>query len=138
VAHPPSQREPAVAFGLNAWLIAFPGIVGVTFIDWMTGRDLGLSLFYLGPIWWLAAKSGRPAGIGGAVVAAAGWWLAEAWGGPPRIAATTVLWNALIRLGIFVVVAWLVGEVRLRRAAEQRVAAAAGELEESAAAHLGL
>jgi signal transduction histidine kinase len=130
VAHPPSQREPAVAFGLNAWLVAFPGIVGVTYIDWMTGRDLGLSLFYLGPIWWLAAKSGRPAGIAGAVVAAAGWWLAEAWGGPPPIAAVTVLWNALIRLGIFVVVAWLVGEVRLRRAAEQRVAAAAGELEE--------
>ena len=129
VTLPASQHEPTGSFGLNAWLVAVPGIAGIAFVDWMTGRDLGLSLFYLGPVWWLAAKSGWLAGMGGAFMAAAGWWLAEAYGGAPKIAAMTVTWNALIRLGIFVVVAWLVAEVGLRRAAERRGAAAALELE---------
>lgn len=88
-------------------VVALLAVVLVAALDWMTGRDLGLSLFYALPIFAVSRSAGAPAG---AVVALAGsvlWGLSDALSGEPYAPAWLPWWNAANRLGFFLIVVWL-------------------------------
>lgn len=94
-----------------AWVMFF----GV--IDWLTGPELSLSVFYLPAVIWVAWFSGRWPAIGMAACAALTWLIAQVVGDAssnPLILG----WNAFVRFGFFLVTAVLTSEVMIRRRAE--------------------
>lgn len=98
--------------------LSLVAVAAIGWLDFTTGPEFGVSLFYLLPIAASAWLLGYVPGIAVAVIAAAAWLLADmAWH------AETLLvyqWNAFTRLVIYVVVAWLVA---LARADRERLAA---------------
>jgi len=60
------------------WMVAgFVLIVGVGFLDYLTGYEISFSLFYLIPISLLAWFAGRRFGVAASFVSALVWLLAE-------------------------------------------------------------
>jgi diguanylate cyclase (GGDEF)-like protein len=77
--------------------------------DYLSGPDIGFSLFYLLPIVYGSWHGERGLGIGLALLAAAFWLAADvAWAGVTIVS----MWNGFTRLGIYVSMAWLIGRVR--------------------------
>src|ERR1700728_2120926 len=110
-------------------LVLALGLLGVIgYVDYVTGRDLYLSAFYLLPISWVAWAAGRLGGIIMATLSAAAWLAADlAWGYEYH---QTLLpyWNASMLLVLFVVVVyWLTAFHRtfesLQDIVQQRTAA---------------
>jgi diguanylate cyclase (GGDEF)-like protein len=84
--------------------------VGIGVVDYVTGPDLGFSLFYLVPILWSAWRTGRPAALGMAVLASTCWLTADAgWHGVNGV----TIWNGFTRLGIYTSMAWLTSRLRV-------------------------
>ena len=96
-------------------LIACALIAGFGIVDYITGPELALSIFYLLPImlvaWWLNRRSAVYVSIGGAMV----WLLADVlsreWYVPPSIP-WIPYWNAVVRLGFFLIVTYILSELR--------------------------
>ena len=84
----------------------FVAAIGV--LDYVTGYQLSFSAFYLLPIFAFAWLLGRWGGIGGAVASAAVRTLADALGGHVYPYLSYAVWNTLMRLVLFVVVALLI------------------------------
>ena len=101
----PSSR-PLVTVAL-AGCVVFLGVA-----DYLTGPDVGFSLFYLAPIVWSAWYLDRPTSLA-LVLLAAGFWLGAevGWRGVNVIS----LWNGFTRLGIYLGMAWLTGRLRLEQ-----------------------
>jgi diguanylate cyclase (GGDEF)-like protein len=98
-------------------LAASVGLLVVAAVDLTTGAELSLSLFYLGPVALLAWRSGVSGGVAGAVVAAMVWYAVDTAGGHTYTHPLIPLWNALVRLGFFMIVSLLL--VRLHRGMER-------------------
>ena len=86
-------------------------VIGVA--DYLTGPDLGFSLFYLAPIVWSAWHINRATTFA-LVALASGFWLGAeiAWRGVNLVS----FWNGFTRIGIYLGMAWLTSRLR----AEQR------------------
>src|SRR5438045_5052440 len=98
----------SVSFAQAAVLAAC--IAGIGVIDYLTGPDIGFSLFYLIPIVWSAWRTTRSIALGLAVLASASWLAADMpWHGVNAVS----LWNRLTRLGVYVSLAWLASRARL-------------------------
>ncbi len=100
-------------------LIALLGgsVVAIAAADYITGPDIGFSLFYLIPVVVAGRQAPRVAAVALACAAALGWQIADtAWHGPTVIS----VWNGLTRLGIFLGAAFLMSRLRedQRRLAE--------------------
>jgi diguanylate cyclase (GGDEF)-like protein len=96
----------------SAFFIAMPLIVAVGWLDYITGPDIGFSLFYLLPIAAVAWYSGRWFGVAAAVTAAACWQVADvAWNSSLGIS----LWNGFTRFAIYTMTAWLMDRVHADR-----------------------
>jgi signal transduction histidine kinase len=78
------------------WLIGF--------LDYVTGRDLALSAFYLIPICWAAWVAGRRAGFTLAIASAATWLIADLMSGYAYPHPFIPYWNALMLLTFFLIV----------------------------------
>lgn len=84
-------------------------VAAIAAADYLTGPDIGLSLFYLVPIVIAGRQTRREVAFTLAIAAAAGWQFADAaWHGVTVIS----LWNGLTRLGIFTGAAFLMSKVR--------------------------
>jgi diguanylate cyclase (GGDEF)-like protein len=101
------QSHPIVA----ALLVGSVVVIGVA--DYLTGPDVGFSLFYLAPIVWCAWHINRVMSFA-LVALASGFWLAAeiAWRGVSLVS----FWNGFTRIGIYLGMAWLTSRLR----AEQR------------------
>jgi diguanylate cyclase (GGDEF)-like protein len=99
--------HPFVAILLAASVV----IIGAA--DYLTGPDLGFSLFYLAPIVWSAWHVNRATSLA-LVALASGFWLGAeiAWRGVNFVS----FWNGFTRIGIYLAMAWLTSRLR----AEQR------------------
>ncbi|MDD5274370.1 MAG: GGDEF domain-containing protein, partial [Methylovulum sp.] len=82
-------------------------IAGIGIADFMTGSELSFSLFYLLPIVLVTWFSGRSFGLAISVIAAITWLVADTLAGHIYSHAIISYWNALMRLGFFVVVTLL-------------------------------
>ena len=82
-------------------------VIGVA--DYLSGPDIGFSLFYLAPVAAGGWYRGRSHAVGLALLAAAFWIGAEvAWRGVNVVS----MWNGFTRLGIYLAIAWLIAQVR--------------------------
>lgn len=95
------------------WLwLGFALVLVVGAVDLLTGYELAFSLFYLLPVSIIAWFAGRSLGTLAALISSAVWLLADTAAGHEYSHPAIYLWNSLIRLGFFVVVASLLTTLR--------------------------
>ena len=81
-------------------------------LDYLTGREISFSIFYLGPVSLLTWASGRRLGLFLAFVAATVWGVVDVAGGHQYSHALLPVWNAFVRLGFFSITVWLIADTR--------------------------
>jgi diguanylate cyclase (GGDEF)-like protein len=95
-------------------------LVGVT--DYVTGREVSLSIFYLAPVALVTWRAGRNPGVAVSVIAATVWGGVDLAGGSPYSSPLIPVWNSLVRLGFFIVTLLLIDAVRRAHAFERALA----------------
>jgi diguanylate cyclase (GGDEF)-like protein len=110
---------------LPRWLIvilaaAILAIVG--FVDLITGEEIGFSIFYVIPVMLMAWYLGMVAGIVTSFVAAATWYVADIGTGHIYSSSAIPVWNAVVRLAFFLLVAFLLYIVKSVLEQEQDLA----------------
>jgi len=115
-----AAKERYVATSLRRRRVAFTAlliliVIAIGYVDYITGPDIGLSLFYLGPIVAGAWVAGHRASILVALTAAVSWFLADYL---LRVSLLLSLWNGLTRLVIYVGQGYLVAALREDRIRE--------------------
>ena len=106
----------------------------ISLIDWVTGGEVSVSIFYLLPIAYGAWHGNLRVGLPLAVAAAAAWLMVERTGDTIHTHPFIPIWNAAARLGVFVVVTLLMCRVRqltlnLESLVEARTTALADEVQ---------
>jgi diguanylate cyclase (GGDEF)-like protein len=95
------------------WSLVVILLVGLGVIDYYTGPELAISLFYLLPIslasWALGKNPGRLSALLSALI----WQSSNLLAGERVSGPLVVLWNTLARLGIFLVVSSLISEIHM-------------------------
>ena len=82
-------------------------ITGVWTVDVLTGPEVSLSIFYLIPIVLVTWFAGRRFGIATSICSAVAWFLADGLSGQVYSNGWIRYWNAVVRLGFFAVVTFL-------------------------------
>jgi diguanylate cyclase (GGDEF)-like protein len=101
------------------------GILYVSFIgvlDYLTGNEISLSLFYLAPIVMVTWFVDKNAGLVISFLATLSWLVAVYAAGQRYSHASIYFWNLLIRAVFYVIVTYLVAELQKARR-EERLAA---------------
>lgn len=120
------ERQLSQGSTLLAVFVSALGLALIAFVDIVTGNELSLSLFYLGPIALFAWRTGVAGGVVASIVGAATWYSADVLGGHVYAHPLIPMWNAMVRLGFFVIVCVLL--LSLRRAVERETALARTDL----------
>ena len=84
---------------------AMVAIIG--YLDMLTAYKISLAAFYILPIFVLSWGAGRWGGIGVGIASAAARTLADLLSGDPHSSVLSLVWNALMRLIIYLVIAIL-------------------------------
>ena len=87
--------------------VAACGVLIVGGLDYLTGYEVAMSLFYLGPVAIAAWYSGRLAGSAIAVLSCVSWFIADLGAGHEYLHPAIPFWNSLIRFGFFYITALL-------------------------------
>jgi len=110
------------------------GLVMLTvigFVDWITGYQVSLLVFYILPILYVLKRAGLGFAFAMAVVAALVWVIADIGAGDPYPDILTPVWNAGIRLSIFLLVLILFSaRDQLRQTVEKRTESLHREIQE--------
>jgi len=108
----------------HGWVLAVCGVgmalVGT--VDFLTGGDVVLSIFYAAPIALAAWVVGRWAGVVFAVVATALWTIGDVAGLDQSWGQAVVWWNFAVRLAFFVIVVIILVALKDSLDEEQRLA----------------
>ena len=102
------KKSASFLLTLGLLLVAILG-----FLDYFTGPEIAFSLFYLIPISMMAWLLGRWKGDLVSVVSAISWLIADLSAGHPYSQPLIPYWNMLARLGVFLIVSHLLGELRV-------------------------
>jgi diguanylate cyclase (GGDEF)-like protein len=95
------------------WIITgFLLVTVVGLLDFLTGYEIGFSLFYLFPIGLLAWFEGKQLGIWAAVLSAIVWLFADIASGQIYSHPAIYFWNSMIRFGIFIIVTLLLSALK--------------------------
>ena len=86
------------------------GIVGI--VDYLTGREFSFAIFYLIPIAFITWFTGRVPGILAAVASALTWFFDEYTGTDLAAYPAVPFWNAAVILGFFLVVSYILAELK--------------------------
>jgi PAS domain S-box-containing protein len=92
--------------------ISYALLIAVGAIDYFTGNKISFSLFYLGPIILVAFYSNRRNGFIIALVGALIWMVVDMLGSSHSYIAPVLYWNSLIRLGFFMIIVLLIGQIK--------------------------
>lgn len=98
------------------------GILIVEGVDYVTGNEVSMALFYLGPIALATWYAGRGAGVAFALISCVAWLIADQATGGHYSTAAIPVWNALVRLGFFLITAHLLAALRESLVAQHRLA----------------
>jgi len=120
---------------LAATVAAVALAIAVGVVDYLTGRELVVSAFYLLPTLLVAWVAGRWSGLVVGTLCTSVWFLSDLLCGPAYQHPLIPVWNAMMLLVFFVVVVWLLTEFRhshyqLEKTVERRTAALQAEVEE--------
>jgi diguanylate cyclase (GGDEF)-like protein len=89
-------------------------LCGVALLDFFTGVELSFSLFYLIPIAFFSFAFSASVGIGIAFISAAVWLLVDVLT-TAHSDTFAYLWNTIIRLGFFLLPAWMLRSLEQER-----------------------
>jgi signal transduction histidine kinase len=93
-------------------LAGLAGVALVGLLDWMTGTEISLSILYLLPIGLTVWFAGQAAGVAVSLLAAGVWLTLDLQGGSLYSHPVIPYWNALVRLGFFLLTTFLLSRVR--------------------------
>jgi hypothetical protein len=82
-------------------------IIALGYLDYVTGRELAISAFYLLPTLLAAWVAGRWSGLVVGSLCTCVWFLSDLLSGPAYQHPLIPVWNAMMLLVFFVVVVWL-------------------------------
>lgn len=99
-------------------VIGLAWIIGCGMIDWLTGPEISLSVFYIPGVAVVAWNYGRLPTGAMAFFAAVVWLLVQLSSDKTYSSSFIPYWNAGIRLGFFLITAYLIFEVRARQRTE--------------------
>ncbi|HEX9251802.1 MAG TPA: SpoIIE family protein phosphatase, partial [Ignavibacteriaceae bacterium] len=102
-----SKMNRTSLIGSSILLLCFIG-----FIDWSTGTELSISIFYLIPIAICAWFVNKWTGVVLAIISITIWFLSDYFDSSSYNHPITPYWNALIMLGIFVLVSELLSALK--------------------------
>lgn len=98
-------------------------------IDRSTGNEVSFSIFYLIPIIYVTWFADRKSGYLFAAIGAATWYFIDSLSGTHFSSPAIPFWNAIVRLGFFGIVVYLMGELRIHRTQlEKKVEERTGDL----------
>lgn len=116
---------PMTAYSIRTVWFATVGLaLFLGWVDWKTGRDLNFFVFYFLPVGFAARSLGLGAGVGVSVMCALVWYCADFLSGAVRISPVYSVWNTLIRLCSFLIIAWSVHRIQVLLAAERETSEA--------------
>jgi hypothetical protein len=95
-------------------------------IDYATGAEFGPLIFYVLPVALVGSAGRADLAAGIAVAAGVSWFAVEAVAGRTYSSEWILVWNAAIRLGVFLIIGLLVAARARSRAFEAQIVAAAG------------
>ena len=96
-------------------------LLGLAYLDLVTGYDLGFFVFYFIPISIIAWYAGRPLAITISLLAAIAWLLVDKFSGHPYSNWTFPYWNAFVRWISFVILAMAISQIRTMLEKEKRL-----------------
>lgn len=102
--------------------LAACGVAVVGMVDYATGYEISMSLFYLAPVSLAAWYAGRRAGIAIAAMSCASWYAADIASGSSYSHHVIPVWNAFVRLGFFLTVSLLLTALRDHLQIERQLA----------------
>ena len=101
------------ARGVLFWgLASVVGVFLLGIVDYLTGYEVSISLFYLAPIAAASWFVGRRTGFALSCLSAVVWFLADIASGHVYLTRWIYVWNLVARLGFFIVVTWLLDNLR--------------------------
>ncbi len=102
--------------------LAACGVLIVGGVDYLTGNEISMSLFYLGPVAAAAWYAGRGAGLAVAVLSCMTWYIADIGTGSQYSHPAIPVWNALVRFGFFLITGLLMATLRKSLRTQQDLA----------------
>ena len=102
--------------------VGFVLILLLGFIDWITGFEVNVSLFYLIPIALVTWYTNRELSLVMSGLSAIVWFLADILAGNTYSVVWLYLWNTLIRLGFYLIVVLLIVSLKRSYQANQDLA----------------
>lgn len=111
-------------------------ILSVGFVDYITGSELSLLVFYCVPVALAVATLGLPGGVAAALLSIVSWLIGDFAAGMHYTSAFIPWWNAVIALVTFGIIIWLLAALlavhrRLEELVRARTAALTDEICES-------
>lgn len=91
------------------WVIIIVTLAVVGALDWVTGYELNFVAFYFFPIYWAASRQGYIAATCVAISSAALWCFVDVASGHQYSSVFFLVWNALMRLFVFLLIGALMG-----------------------------
>jgi diguanylate cyclase (GGDEF)-like protein len=92
--------------------IALAFLVGTGFADWVTGRDISLSVFYVAPIALTTWYVNKRTGLLFAFLSTLTWFVADDMG-RPHVQPFVPYWNAAVRLGFYAVALVILAKLKV-------------------------
>ena len=123
------QQTAGLTFLSLVWVL----LIGV--IDYITGVEISLSIFYLMPIAYAAWFIGRRVGIVIAIASVVTWGSAELLWDIRYSTPFVPYWNAAFLLSVFIIIVYLISKIKALNAhledkIEERTASLSGEIQE--------
>ena len=106
------DQSPGRLASVGIIALAACGVVLVGGVDYFTGYEVSVSLFYLGPVALATWYGGRRTGIGIGILSCVTWYIAELAAGSQYSHPAIPVWNALVRLGFFLITSLLLSALR--------------------------
>jgi predicted signal transduction protein with EAL and GGDEF domain len=95
---------------IQVMALAVGGVLLIGYVDFLTGYEVSMYLFYLGPITIAAWYVGSWCGVSIAMLACLSWYVADA--GHIYSHPSIPIWNAVVRLEVFLIFALLLKSLR--------------------------
>ncbi len=103
-------------------VVGYLGIAGTALVDYLTGYELGFSIFYVLPLAFIVWFGSRNLGLVAAVISAVLWLTVDIASGHVYSHPLIPIWNAFIRGGFFVLIVVLLSEIKIAHEKERRLA----------------